>query len=161
MGFFARKKRGYRAAIRVEKFRADAEFIRRSNPALFDQILSQASGTEAEADARADPDAYVALFLAEAKDAGLVFDDGVIPKSSAPVASDDPQRDRIFNGLIEQLGGLDQAIDVVQMQAESNGAALTRESALDLIEEWRTEGLVRNVSLGEYLDGARVTRRGR
>lgn len=71
MGFFSRRKRGYRAVIRAEQNRAAAEHLRRDNPAMYRQILAQADGTDAEEAARQNPDVYVALFLAEAGDAGI------------------------------------------------------------------------------------------
>jgi hypothetical protein len=72
VGFLSRRKRGYRAAFRVEKYRAAAEQLRTENPELYQQILSQADGSDAEEAARREPDAYVALFLAEAEDEGLI-----------------------------------------------------------------------------------------
>lgn len=73
MSFFGRKARGYKAAIRVERYRARAELLREEDPAVFAQILAQADGTDAEDAARRDPVAYVALFMHAADDAG-VFD---------------------------------------------------------------------------------------
>ena len=73
MSFFGRKARGYKAAIRVERYRARAEQLRDDDPAEFKEILSQADGTDAEASARRDPIAYVALLMHAADDAG-VFD---------------------------------------------------------------------------------------
>jgi hypothetical protein len=74
MGFFSRRKAGYKAAVRVERYRATAEQMRQNDPEMYEQILRQADGSPAEAAAARDPDAYVALFLAEAENAG-VFDD--------------------------------------------------------------------------------------
>lgn len=72
MGFFSRRKRGYRAAARVERYRAAAKELRETNPEMYRQIVHQADGSDAEAAATRDPDAYVALFLAEAEDAGII-----------------------------------------------------------------------------------------
>lgn len=72
VGFFSRKKRGYRAAFRVEKYRAAAEQMRIDDPEMYQTILSQADGSAAEEPARRDPDAYVAIFLAEAADEGII-----------------------------------------------------------------------------------------
>jgi hypothetical protein len=77
--------RSYRAAFRVEQNRAAAQELRRDDPDVYSQILAQATGTDAEEAARRDPDAYVALFLAEARDAGVIGGDESIsteaPKS--------------------------------------------------------------------------------
>lgn len=43
------------------------------DPALYQQLLAQADGTDAEAAARRDPDAYVALFLAATEDSGVTI----------------------------------------------------------------------------------------
>jgi hypothetical protein len=72
--------RSYRAAFRVEGNRAAAEALRGDDPDLYRRIVEQATGSDAEEPMRRDPDAYVALFLAEAKDAGL--DVGVLLDSS-------------------------------------------------------------------------------
>jgi len=64
MGFLRRRAAGYKAAFRVEKYRAAAAELRQSDPSLYNQLLAQAEGGEAEAASRRDPDAYVALFLA-------------------------------------------------------------------------------------------------
>jgi len=64
MGFFRRRAAGYRAAIRVERYRAHAVQLREDDPESYAQMLAQADGSEAEESARRDPDAYVALILA-------------------------------------------------------------------------------------------------
>jgi hypothetical protein len=71
---FRRKARGYRAAIRVEKYRAAAEQLRREDPAIYDEILARAEreATRGRGGPPRDPDAFVALFLAEAADAGVI-----------------------------------------------------------------------------------------
>ena len=74
MGFFSRRKRGYQAAARVGRYRAAAEELRETNPETYQEILRQAEGSEAEAAAASDPDAFVALFLA-AEDAGFGGDE--------------------------------------------------------------------------------------
>jgi hypothetical protein len=61
--------RGYRAASRVGRYRATAQALREQDPETYHQILDTAAdGSEAEAAARRDPDAYVALFLSHAED---------------------------------------------------------------------------------------------
>lgn len=65
------RRHAYRAAFRVELHRHAAEQVRTERPDLYAQILAQADGSEAEAAARRNPDAYVALFLAEAGDAEI------------------------------------------------------------------------------------------
>lgn len=87
MGFFRQRAKGYRAAVRVEKYRAAAVQLRENEPELYAQALAQANGSDAEAAAKRDPDAYVALFLAAFEDEKqrnptALVDDG------APVASD-------------------------------------------------------------------------
>lgn len=158
MGFFSRRKRGYRAVIRAEQHRAAAEHIRRDNPELYQQILARAYGTEAEEAATANPDVYVALFLAEAQEAELGISDGLIPEGVAPADSDDPQRDRIFDGLVSQLGGIDEAVAAVQRHATVSGRAMDADEATRILDDWRLRGIPYNISLGEYLDGVRVTR---
>jgi hypothetical protein len=69
MGFLRRRARGYRAAFRVEKYRADAVQLRQDDPDSYAQMLAQADGSEAEEAARRDPDAFVALILAGLDDA--------------------------------------------------------------------------------------------
>ena len=66
--FFSERRKGYRAAIHVERYRSRAEQLRQDNPELFEQILAQADGSDAEDAARRDPVAYVALFLKAADD---------------------------------------------------------------------------------------------
>jgi hypothetical protein len=68
-----RRLRGYRAAFKVEKYRAAAEELRRDEPETYQKILSMVEGEAAEGAAR-DPDAFVALFLAEAADHGVIRD---------------------------------------------------------------------------------------
>lgn len=68
---FKRKVRGYRAAIRVETHRVAAEQLRQEDPETYQQILAMAEGEGAKA-AASDPDAFVALFLAEAEKQGII-----------------------------------------------------------------------------------------
>ena len=75
MGFFSRRKAGYKAAVQVEHFRAASEDLRDNDPDLFRQILQQAAGSEADAAAERDPVAYVALFLSAAEDSGVIGSD--------------------------------------------------------------------------------------
>jgi hypothetical protein len=70
--WFRKRAAGYRAAINVEKHRGDAQALRRDDPALYEEILHQADGSEAEAAAQQDPDAFVALWLTEAERAGVI-----------------------------------------------------------------------------------------
>ncbi len=64
MGFFRRRAAGYRAAVRVERYRAHAAQLREDDPDSYARMLAQADGSDAEGAARRDPDAYVALVLA-------------------------------------------------------------------------------------------------
>jgi hypothetical protein len=57
--------RSWRAGFRVENYREAAQTLRISDPDTYEKILANAHGTEAEDAAMRDPDAYVALFLAE------------------------------------------------------------------------------------------------
>jgi hypothetical protein len=82
MGFLRRKAAGYKAAVRVERYRGAAAQLRESDPVLYAQVLAQADGGEAAAAASRDPDAYVALFLAAWDD-----EKGAVP--AAPVAERD------------------------------------------------------------------------
>jgi hypothetical protein len=71
---FVSRRRGYRAAFRVERYRAMAEQLRAEDRETYSQILAQATNTEAQAAAQRDPDAFVALFLAEAASSGKAHD---------------------------------------------------------------------------------------
>ena len=75
MRLFRRRKESYRAAARVEEHREAAQALRTDHPEMYSNIVEQAKGTAAEAAAQRDPDAFVALFLAQAQDAG-VFNEG-------------------------------------------------------------------------------------
>jgi hypothetical protein len=78
MGLFSERKRSYRAAAQVERYRAAAQELRGNDPDHYSQIVHQAQGSEAVAAAREDPDAYVALFLSAAEEAGVIDGDGRI-----------------------------------------------------------------------------------
>jgi hypothetical protein len=65
------KLRSYRAGFRAEKWRAAAEQLREDDPQLYQRILSEAT-PEVEDAVRKDPDAFVALWLASAKDVGVI-----------------------------------------------------------------------------------------
>lgn len=71
MGFLRQRARGYQAAIHVAQYRSRAEDLLDNDPDLYEQILAQANGTEAEEAARANPVEYVALFLKAADDVGV------------------------------------------------------------------------------------------
>jgi hypothetical protein len=72
MPLFRQRAKSYRAAFRVEQNRAAAEALRNENPDLYRQMLEQASGSDVEEAARQDPDAFVALLIAEMRDAGVI-----------------------------------------------------------------------------------------
>jgi hypothetical protein len=82
--------KSYRAAARVEQNRGAAQALRQDDPALYEQILRQAEGSEAEPAARRDPDAYVALFLDAAEEAGVIrsaqASSEVVPSDHDPAA---------------------------------------------------------------------------
>jgi hypothetical protein len=69
--WLAGRKRGYSAAWRVEEYRAGAEQLRADDPETYWGIVSQADGSPAEEAAGREPDAYVALVLAEAEKRGV------------------------------------------------------------------------------------------
>jgi hypothetical protein len=64
----------------------------------------------------------------------------------------DPQRDRIFGEFLNQVGGLDAAQALVVEHMAGHGFDVDSETAYDLLESWRKYGIVRDESLGEYLD---------
>jgi hypothetical protein len=65
-----RRRRRYRAAFRVERYRAAAEHMRVHDPETYRRLLSHANGAEVADAVRRDPDAYVALLLAETGNMG-------------------------------------------------------------------------------------------
>jgi len=65
--------RGYKAAFKVETHRAAAEQLRREEPETYQQLLAVAEGEAAQAAAR-DPDAFVAIMLAELENQGTLGD---------------------------------------------------------------------------------------
>src|SRR5256885_1053783 len=78
--FLLGRRRGSAAAVRVERYRRDAERLRRDDPASYKFILAQADPA-----ADRDPDAFVALFLAAAADEGLPIAHGAPkPTTGAP-----------------------------------------------------------------------------
>jgi len=102
VGFFGRKKRGYRAAFKVERHRAAAEQLRTEDPEVYRQILSQADGSTAEEAAGRDPDAFVALFLAEAEEAGVI--DPSWDRKSSPASEPVWDADKIADQVIALSG---------------------------------------------------------
>jgi len=79
------RRKGVRAAARIERWRPVAEQLRASNPDLYARMLEQANWSEAKTGVAArtsfsvsfsalahDPDAFVALFLAEAERVGVI-----------------------------------------------------------------------------------------
>jgi hypothetical protein len=83
MGFFRKKAAGYKAGVRVERYRSAAVELRERDPTTYAQVLARADGSEAEGAARRDPDAYIALFLA------AWDDEAGTPGTSEPVAERD------------------------------------------------------------------------
>lgn len=69
--FLLGRRRSYAAGFRVERNRAEAVALRENDPDTYWQIAAQADGGEAEAAARRDPDAYVAIFLSHVTEAGF------------------------------------------------------------------------------------------
>jgi hypothetical protein len=62
---------GFREEYRIEKWREAAVILRRENPKRYERIVAGAPPEIAEA-VEKDPDAFVALFLASANDAGVL-----------------------------------------------------------------------------------------
>jgi hypothetical protein len=96
--------------------------------------------------------------LAEAEEAGVVTGHGHIGEGVAPDDSDDPQRDRIFDGFVDQVGGWQNVVAGVLDHATAKGRAMGEDEAVEAINEWRLNGIPYNISLGEWLDGVRITR---
>jgi hypothetical protein len=66
MGWLSKRLRGYRAAIRVETWRKQAEELRREDPDMYEEILELTEADPELAPAvRRDPNAWVALWLEE------------------------------------------------------------------------------------------------
>jgi hypothetical protein len=57
---------------RVEENRAAAQALRRDNPALYDRAIAEGMDSGAADAVRNDPDAWVALWLSEARKAGII-----------------------------------------------------------------------------------------
>jgi len=66
--FLIGRRRSYAAGIRVERYRSAAQMLRVQDPETDWQIVAEADGSEADAAARRDPDAHVALFMTAARD---------------------------------------------------------------------------------------------
>jgi hypothetical protein len=64
----------------------------------------------------------------------------------------DPQRDRIFDDFLVQMGGLEGAQSLVTEHMARHDFDIDAEQASALLDSWRKYGIVRNESLGEYLD---------
>ncbi|HWQ22577.1 MAG TPA: hypothetical protein VNK94_00560 [Gaiellaceae bacterium] len=64
----------------------------------------------------------------------------------------DPQRDRLFGDFVNRAGGLDAAQAMVIEHMAHHGFDIDEEAAYELLDRWRKYGIVRNESLGEYLD---------
>lgn len=67
-----RRLKGYKAAANVARFRPEAERMRKEDPDTYEQILAQSRGGPSESAAQRDPDAYVALFIAEVRKRGYL-----------------------------------------------------------------------------------------
>ena len=63
MRFVRRQGEDFESASQVEKYRAAAVKLRRRDPEAYAQAFALATGTDAEAAAERDPDAYVAFVL--------------------------------------------------------------------------------------------------
>jgi hypothetical protein len=138
-GFLSRRRKAYAAVFRVEGNRADAQALRTENPDMYQRIVEQA-GDEAEGLAQRDPDAWVALFLASAKD----------EMQSAPAVEE--QGDR-FGEYLELFGGPDGARYLITDHlARHHGIDVDEGQADALLEGFRHVGIPRDLSLGKYLD---------
>lgn len=153
MGFFRQRAKGYKTAVRVEKYRAAAVQLRENEPELYAQALAQANGSEAEAAAKRDPDAYVALVMAAVEGEKLPnHPTAAFVDATAPMASDfdywpeldaDAVLDRVgaFFGSIQEEKGAPQyypnwiirrhiAFEVIQHAASINPEVFSDGEAL-------------------------------
>lgn len=111
------RRKSYRAAFRVEQYRAAAQELRRDDPETYWRIVEQATGSDAEAAARRDPDAFAALFLAEARDAGVI-------KGEAR-SVEGPKSDRDYWPHLDLQGVLDCVADFFAQNESARGGPLT------------------------------------
>ena len=63
-------------------------------------------------------------------------------------------RDRAFYDFVNAVGGYEPLVELVQQHGQAAGVELANDEALMMIEGWRQSGVVRNMSIGEYLDEA-------
>lgn len=78
-------RRRWKPALRVEEWRAAAVQLRVDDPRLYALALAQAATPEAHSLVANDPDAFVALILAELSDAGLLHRlEDVLGEEDAP-----------------------------------------------------------------------------
>lgn len=64
----------------------------------------------------------------------------------------DPPRDKLFGEFLNRTGGLEAAQELVIDHMAERGFDLDPEAASELLDRWRKFGIVRDESLGEYLD---------
>ena len=72
------------------------------------------------------------------------------------VASDDALTapDRAFYDYVNAVGGYEPLVKLVQQHGQVAGVELSNEEALLMIDGWRQWGIIRSMSIGEYLDEA-------
>jgi hypothetical protein len=80
---------GFREAYRIEKWREAALILREEDPARYERIIANAPPEIAEA-VEKDSDAFVALFLASANDAGVLSVSHAHPGGASATSSKAP-----------------------------------------------------------------------
>lgn len=64
----------------------------------------------------------------------------------------DQERDAIYADFLDELGGLESTILLIHQLAISRGVDIDDDDAHRLLERWRLEGIVRDVSLGDSIE---------
>lgn len=70
------------------------------------------------------------------------------------IAIDIEARDKAFYDFVNAVGGYQPLVALVQEHAANTGVALANDEAMLMIEGWHQSGVVRSMSIGEYLDEA-------
>lgn len=70
------------------------------------------------------------------------------------IAVDIEARDKAFYDFVNAVGGYKPLVALVQEHAANAGVALANDEAMLMIEGWHQYGVVRSMSIGEYLDEA-------
>jgi len=70
------------------------------------------------------------------------------------IAVDIEARDKAFYDFVNAVGGYEPFVTLVQEHAANAGVELANDQAMLMIEGWHQYGVVRSMSIGEYLDEA-------